>query len=80
MMSIFCTVDDKYVPLYRILWIAAVPHFCGSEECQREGQYEIRLEQGETVWANRQERDALLAALEAEHGGADRPEGGAGGQ
>jgi hypothetical protein len=63
-MSVFCTIDDKYVPVYRILWIAAVPHFCGSEECAREGQYEVRLEAAETVWANRDQRDAVLAALE----------------
>lgn len=64
-MSAFCMVDDKYVPLYRILWISAVPHFCGDEECVREGAYEIRLEDGESVWADREERDAALAALEA---------------
>jgi hypothetical protein len=65
-VSVFCVVDDKHVPLYRIMWISALPHFCGAEDCEREGQYEIRLEQGEAVWAqNREERDALLAALEA---------------
>ena len=64
-MSIFCTVDDKHVPLYRILWVSDVPHFCGSEECEREGQYEVRLEHGESIWATREERDVVLAALEA---------------
>jgi len=64
-MSAFCLIDDKYVPLYRILWIAAVPHFCGSEDCQHEGDYEIRLEDGESVWGDRDERDAALKALEA---------------
>ena len=65
MNSIFCRVDDKHVPLYRVLWIAEVPHFCGQEECTREGQYEIRLEQNESVWANRAERDNMLAAIQA---------------
>jgi hypothetical protein len=65
MPSIFCRVDDKHVPLYRVLWIAEVPHFCGQEECTREGQYEIRLEQNESVWANRAERDNMLAAIQA---------------
>lgn len=64
-MPVFCLVDDKYIPLYRILWVSALPHFCGSEECQREGQYEIRLEDGESVWADREERDATLKAVEA---------------
>ncbi len=64
-MPIFCVVDDKHVPLYRIQWIADLPHFCGAGECQREGQYEIRLEQGESVWANKPQRDAALAALES---------------
>ena len=26
-MSVFCMVDDKHVPLYRILWVSALPHF-----------------------------------------------------
>ncbi|MGO8689047.1 MAG: hypothetical protein ACLQLG_05395 [Thermoguttaceae bacterium] len=64
-MPVFCTVDDKHVPLYRILWIAELPHFCGSGECQREGQYEIRLEHGESVWANQPDRDAAMTALES---------------
>lgn len=63
-MSIFCTIDDKHVPLYRIIWISALPHFCGDDGCHREGQYEIRLEDDETVWATCQERDAAMAALE----------------
>lgn len=63
-MSVFCMIDQKYVPMYRIIWISALPHFCGSDDCEREGQYEIRLEHGESVWANQQERDAVLAAME----------------
>lgn len=63
-MSILFLIDDKHVPLYRVMWVAATPHFCGSDECQHEGDYEVRLEQGEVVWANRKERDDLLAALE----------------
>jgi len=48
-MSVFFVVDDKHVPLYRVVWVAATPHFCGEDDCQREGYYEIRLEQGEYV-------------------------------
>ena len=62
-MQVFCTIDDKRIPLYRILWISELPHFCGNGECEREGQYEIRLEQNETVWANLQEHDAAIEAL-----------------
>ena len=68
-MPVFCVVDDKHVPLYRVMWISAVPHYCGSEDCEREGWYEVRLEQGEAVWANREERDQMLDALEAWQGG-----------
>ncbi len=68
-MSVFCLIDDKHVPLGRILWIAELPHFCGSDECQREGQYEIRLEHGESVWASQPQRDAALAALKGWLGG-----------
>ncbi len=63
-MSAFYVIDDKHIPLYRIMWISAIPHFCGSPECQHEGDYEIRLEHGESVWANQTERDAALAAME----------------
>jgi hypothetical protein len=59
----FCIVDDKHVPLAHILWISDLPHFCGGDECEREGQYEIRLAEGETVWATLPQRDAALAAL-----------------
>jgi hypothetical protein len=68
-MSIFCIVDDKHVPLYRVMWVSATPHFCGAEDCEREGQYEIRLEQGESVWCLMRDRDRMLAALEAWQGG-----------
>ncbi|MFP6752956.1 MAG: hypothetical protein VB855_14845 [Pirellulaceae bacterium] len=63
-MSIFCSIDDKRVPLYRILWISEVPHFCGDPECECEGRYEIRLEQGESVWANSEQRDHVCQELE----------------
>ncbi len=68
-MSVFCTIDDKFVPVSRIVWISAVPHFCGAESCQREGQYEVRLEDDETLWATRKERDEALEAVEAWHEG-----------
>lgn len=64
-VATLCKVDDKYVPLYRIMWVSSVPHFCGDDDCQREGQYEIRLEHNEAVWARSpQERDSVIAALE----------------
>lgn len=75
MNSAFCLVDDKHVPLYRVLWISDVPHFCGSEQCLVEGRYEVRLEQQESVWANRTERDGLLTALERWSGGGAEPGG-----
>ncbi len=68
-MSIFCLVDDKYIPVYRIMWISALPHFCGSSQCQHEGDYEIRLEHVEAVWVNQIDRDAVLEALEMWQGG-----------
>ncbi|HEX7376286.1 MAG TPA: hypothetical protein VF278_04205 [Pirellulales bacterium] len=68
-MSVFCLIDDKHVPLYRVIWVSATPHFCGAESCEREGYYEVRLEQGEVVWANHKERDGLLEALEEWAGG-----------
>jgi hypothetical protein len=66
-MSAFCMIDDKHVPLYRILWVSELPHFCGSSECEREGDYEIRLDADESVWANHEQRDAALAAIEIWH-------------
>ena len=67
-MSVFCLVDDKHIPLYRVMWVAAIPHFCGADACQHEGDYEVRLEQGESVWASQDERDSVLAALKAWQG------------
>jgi hypothetical protein len=80
MNEVFCKVDDKLIPLYRILWISEVPHFCGEEDCQCEGMYEVRLEQDESVWASSPvERDSVVAALEAwcrgQDGGCDHEHG-----
>ena len=74
-VSIFCRVEDKNIPLYRVLWIAATPHFCGEDDCTREGDYEVRLEQGESLWAKPKERDQLVVALESWQGGLGGPEG-----
>lgn len=68
-MSILSSIDDKLVPLYRVMWISATPHFCGEDDCTREGSYEIRLEQGESVWANALERDKTIELLEQWQGG-----------
>ena len=64
MGSVFCLIDDKHVPMYRIMWLSDVPHFCGQEDCQCEGDYEVRLDQDESLWANRQQRDQLLIEME----------------
>ena len=66
MTSPIVVVDDKHVPLYRIVWVADLPHFCGEEDCEREGEYEIFLEagqHGESVWTNQQGRDAVVESL-----------------
>ena len=68
-MSILCRIDDKHVPLYRVMWVSATPHFCGEVDCLREGYYEVRLEQEESVWAKETERDGLIEKLEAWQGG-----------
>ncbi len=62
-MSIFALVDDKHIPLYRVLWISELPHFCGEDECEAEGRYEVRLEQNESLFASLAERDNLLRAI-----------------
>ena len=69
MSSILCMIDEKHIPLYRVIWVSALPHFCGHDDCEREGMYEVRLEQGESVWANREERDGVVTALETWRGG-----------
>jgi hypothetical protein len=53
------------------MWVSELPHFCGEEDCSREGQYEVRLELDESLWATRIERDDLITALEAWQGGAE---------
>jgi hypothetical protein len=67
--SIFSIVDDKHVPLYRVMWVSDIPHFCGNDDCLYEGRYEIRLEQDESVFATREQRDQMLEALERWQGG-----------
>ena len=74
MSSVFCIVDDKHIPLYRVMWIASVPHFCGQNDCLCEGMYEVRLEQGESIWGTQEDRDRMLAALETWQGGIEPEE------
>ena len=70
MASILCKIDDKHIPLYRVMWVADLPHFCGHDDCEHEGHYEIRLEQDESVWApSAEQRDHVISALEAWQGG-----------
>lgn len=63
-VSIFCRVDDKQIPLYRVIWISATPHFCGEPDCQCEGLHEVALEGGETVWAKSGETEMLMEMIE----------------
>lgn len=56
-------VDDKHIPLYRVVWISDVPHFCGEEDCMHEGDYEIRLDVEDSIWTNGPDRDTVLEAL-----------------
>ena len=71
MTSVFCLIDDKHVPMYRIMWISDVPHFCGQEDCQCEGDYEVRLDQDESLWANRLQRDQVLKEMQKWYGSND---------
>lgn len=73
LFSIICQIDDKHIPLYRVVWVSDLPHFCGQDDCSYEGRYEVRLEQDESVWANRDERDQMIAALDAWQGGMGSP-------
>ena len=56
-------VDDKHVPLYRIVWVSDVPHFCGEDDCMHEGDYEIRLDVEDSLWTTGAERDMVVKAL-----------------
>ena len=58
-------IDDKHVPLYRIVWISDVPHFCGEDDCMREGEYEVRLDVDDSLWTSSAGRDEVLQALSA---------------
>jgi hypothetical protein len=56
-------VDDKHVPLYRIVWVSEVPHFCGEDDCMHEGDYEIRLDVDDSLWTNGEGRDMVVKSL-----------------
>ncbi|MFG0262594.1 MAG: hypothetical protein ACF788_09415 [Novipirellula sp. JB048] len=63
MESPIILIDDKHVPLYRIVWVSEIPHFCGEPDCMHEGDYEVRLDVDDSLWINASERDASVAAL-----------------
>ena len=75
MDSPLITIDDKHVPLYRIVWIADLPHFCGEEDCTREGEYEVRLDVDDSLWTTASERDEILKAWTIWCGGPSSDEG-----
>lgn len=56
-------IDDKWLPLYRIVWVADVPHFCGEPDCMHEGDYEVRLDVDDSIWCNADGRDEAIKAL-----------------
>ena len=63
MRSPIVLIDDKHVPLYRIVWISDVPHFCGEADCMHEGDYEFRLDIDDSLWADGDTRDHVVQAL-----------------
>lgn len=56
-------IDDKHVPLYRIVYVADVPHYCGAEDCMHEGDYEVRLDVEDSIWVGAADRDRAINAL-----------------
>lgn len=63
MESPLILVDDKHIPLYRIVWVADLPHFCGDDQCGHEGDYEIRLDVDDSLWTSQHGRDDVVASL-----------------
>ncbi len=63
MNSPIIVVDDKHLPLYRIVWVSDVPHFCGEDDCMHEGEYEIRLDVDDSLWVVGKERDMVVEEL-----------------
>jgi len=63
MNSPIIIVDDKHLPLYRIVWVSDVPHFCGEEDCMHEGEYEVRLDVDDSLWVVSKERDIVVNEL-----------------
>ena len=63
MDSPLIVIDDKHVPLYRIVWVADLPHFCGEPDCTREGDYEVRLDIDDSLWTSQNGRDEVVEAL-----------------
>lgn len=63
MESPLVLIDDKHVPLFRIVWVSDVPHFCGEDDCMHEGDYEVRLDVDDSIWINSDERDKTILAI-----------------
>ena len=63
MTSPLIKIDDKHIPLYRVVWVSDVPHFCGEPECMHEGDYEVRLDVDDSLWTNTSGRNEILKSL-----------------
>ena len=56
MPPVFCIVDDKSIPLYRIMWISNLPHFCGQVRVQGRHRGGQAAAQEEPAEPDRQKR------------------------
>ncbi|MDA7864987.1 hypothetical protein N9B24_02560 [bacterium] len=63
MTSPIIKIDDKHLPLYRVVWVSDVPHFCGEPDCMHEGDYEVRLDVDDSLWTNGKGRNEVLKSL-----------------
>jgi len=63
MESPIIKIDDKHVPLFRIVWVSDVPHFCGEDDCMHEGDYEVRLDVDDSLWTSSEDRDLTIEAM-----------------
>ena len=63
MTSPLIKIDDKHIPLNRVVWVSDVPHFCGEPDCMHEGDYEVRLDVDDSLWTNTSGRNEVLKSL-----------------
>lgn len=64
--DVLVVLDDKTIPIALIDWVSELPHFCGDDECDADGLYEVYMRSG-SLFVDFEEQKVAVQALARYH-------------